>query len=193
MGSDVLRTFFAVEIGDAARREARAVAERLAAEPGGDAVRWSRPEAYHVTLRFLGATPHARVADVAAAVRAAVRDVAPFSLRLGALHGFPTPRRPRVVVLDLEPPDAIVAVAARVESAVVEAGFAPEARGFHPHVTLGRVKERARRAPRLHATLGPADPAPFRVEQVVFFRSELAPAGSRYTPLQRIPLGGADS
>lgn len=189
--SDVLRTFLAVEIGDAARREARAVAERLAAEPNGEAVRWSRPEAYHVTLRFLGPTPRDRVAGVAAAVREAVRGVAPFALRLGPLHAFPTPRRPRVVVLDLEPAEPIVALAAKVERAVVAAGFAPEARAFHPHVTLGRVKERNGRAPRLHESLGPTDPAPFDVAEVVFFQSVLAPHGSHYTPLERFSLGGA--
>lgn len=186
-----LRTFFAIEIGDAARREAHAIAERLAAEPGGDAVRWSRPEAYHVTLRFLGATPRERVADVATAVRAVVRDVAPFSLRLGALHGFPTPARPRVVVLDLEPQGAVVALAASVERAAVETGFAPEARVFRPHLTLGRVRDGSRRAPRLHASLGPSDAAPFRVGEIVFFQSVLAPGGSQYTPLERIALGGA--
>ena len=188
---EILRTFFAVEIGDAARREARAVAERLAAEPGGDAVRWARPEAYHVTLRFLGPTPRERVADVAAAVRAAACDTVPFALHLGPLHGFPTPRHPRVVVLDLEPAEPIVALAAQVEAAVVASGFAPEARTFHPHVTLGRVKDRNGRAPRLHESLGPAEPAPFRVEEIVFFQSMLAPSGSQYTPLERISFGGA--
>lgn len=188
MASGVVRTFFAVEIGDAARREAARVAERLAAEPGGDAVRWSRPEAYHVTLRFLGPTPEDRVGAIAAAVRDATRDVAPFALRLGALHGFPNPRRARIVVLDLDPPDEIVPLAAKVEAAVAGAGFAPEERAFHPHVTLGRIKDRARTL-RLDAALGPADLAPFRVEEIVFYQSALAPGGSQYTPLERIPLG----
>jgi len=187
---DVLRTFFAVEIGDAARREACAVAERLAAEPAGDAVRWARPEAYHVTLRFLGPTPRERVGEVAAAVRAATRDASPFDLRLGPLHGFPTPRRPRVVVIDLEPREPIDALAARVDAAVVASGFAAEARAFHPHVTLGRVRERSRRAPLLDGKLGAQEPAPFRVEEIVFYQSVLAPGGSQYTPLERIPLGG---
>ena len=200
MADDVLRTFFAVDLGAAARREAEAVAARLAAEPGGERVRWSRPEAYHVTLRFLGPTQRRRVADVAAAVRDAVRDVPRFTLALGPLHAFPTPRRPRVIVLDLTPAAAIGALAAQVEAAAVASGFAPEPRAFHPHVTLGRVKEgAARRVPPagglawLDARLGPADPAPFRVEEIVFYESVLSSQGSHYTPLQRIPLGGAVS
>lgn len=185
MGND-LRTFFAVEIGADARRVARDVAELLAAEPGGDAVRWTRAEAYHVTLRFLGRTPADRVDDVVAAVRRRVAGTAPFSLALGALHAFPSPRRARVIVLDLAPAEPIAALAQAVERGAVDAGFAPEERAFRPHLTLGRVKERARTAPRLHASLGPNEPAPFHVASIVLFQSVLAAGGSRYSPLARV-------
>jgi 2'-5' RNA ligase len=187
---ELLRTFFAIEIGDAARRVARDVARRLAREPGGDAVRWTAPEAYHVTLRFLGPTRPEQVPGLAAAARAATADVAPFALRLGALNGFPEPRRARIVVVDLEPAEPVTALAAAVERAVVAEGFAPEERAFHPHLTLGRVKERRRRGPLLDRELDPNDPAPFDVASVVLFQSTLGRNGSQYTPLERIPLGG---
>jgi 2'-5' RNA ligase len=189
--AELLRTFFAVEIGAAARRVAHDVALRLAAEPGGDAVRWTRAEAYHVTLRFLGPTRREQLPDLVAGVRGAAANAAPFALRLGALNGFPTPRRARVVVVDVEPAAPIAALAAAVEGAVVAAGFAPEERAFHPHLTLGRVRERHRRGPLLDATLGPREPAPFDVASVVFFQSAPGPGGSRYSPLERISLGGA--
>jgi len=181
-----LRTFFAIELGDGARRVAADVAGRLADEPGGDGVRWTRPEAYHVTLRFVGATPVDRVVAMARAVQERVAGFAPFALRLGALHAFPSPRRPRVVTLELHPVEPLVALAEAVERGVVEAGFAPEERAFRPHLTLGRVKERAGRAPRLHASLGPADAAPFDVASIVLFQSVPADGGSQYTPLARI-------
>jgi 2'-5' RNA ligase len=189
---DVLRTFFAVEIGDAARRAARAVAERLAAAPGGEAVRWVRPESYHVTLRFLGTTPRDRVAGLVGAARRATRAIEPFELRLGALAGLPS-RRPRAVILDVAPHESIVALAREVESAVVEAGFAPEERAFHPHLTLGRVRERQRRAPFLDPVESRAAAAPFAVDCFVLFQSVLATTGAQYTPLERISLGGTFS
>jgi len=189
---DVLRTFFAVEIGDAARRAARAVAERLAAAPGGEAVRWVRPESYHVTMRFLGTTPRDRIAGLVAAAQRATRAIAPFELRLGALAGLPS-RRPRAVVLDVAPHESIVALAREVERAVVEAGFAPEERAFHPHLTLGRVRERQRRTPFLDPAESPADAAPFAVDSFVLFQSVLATIGAQYTPLERISLGGTFS
>jgi 2'-5' RNA ligase len=189
---DVLRTFFAVEIGDTARRAARAVAERLAAAPGGEAVRWVRPESYHVTLRFLGTTPRDRVAGLVAAAQRATRAIAPFELRLGALVGLPS-RRPRTVVLDVAPHEPIVALAQEVERAVVEAGFALEERAFHPHLTLGRVRERQRRAPFLDPAESPAGAAPFAVDSILLFQSVLATTGAQYTPLERISLGGTFS
>jgi len=187
---DALRIFFAVEIGDAARRAARAVAERLAAAPGGDAVRWVRPESYHVTLRFVGATPRDRIAGLVAAAQRAARAIAPFELRLGALAGFPS-RRPRAVVLDVAPHEAIVALAREVERAVVEAGFAPEERAFHPHLTLGRVRERG--VPFVAPAEAPVDAASFAVDSFVLFQSALATTGAQYTPLERISLGGTFS
>lgn len=190
MADDTLRTFFAVEIGDGARREAIAVSERIAASPGGDAVRWTRPEAYHVTLRFLGQTPRERIAPLVVAARKATRAIAPFSARLGALGGFPE-RRPRVVVVDVAPEAPLVALAQALEAVAVAAGFEPEARAHHPHLTLGRVKDRAKRAPDLRAEDGPADPAPFDVASYTLFQSVLAPGGSQYTALERIPLAAA--
>jgi 2'-5' RNA ligase len=188
----VVRAFFAVEIGAAARAVAHAVAERLAREPGGDAVRWVRPEAYHVTLRFLGPTPRTRAPELAAAARRATHSIAPFRLQLGALAGLP-PRRPNVVVVgvEAEPPAAagsLAALAAALEEVAVGAGYAPEGRAFQPHLTLGRVRERRRRAPLLGPGLEPAEPAPFAVDSFVLFESALAPGGSRYTALERIPL-----
>jgi RNA 2',3'-cyclic 3'-phosphodiesterase len=181
-----LRTFFAIELGGAARRVAAEVAKRLAAEPGGEGVRWTRPEAYHVTLRFVGRTPVDRVVAMARAVQDRIAGFAPFTIRLGALHALPTPRRPRVVVLDLAPAEPIVALAGAVEQGVTDAGFAFEERTFRPHLTLGRVREHGRRAPRLHASLGPSEPAPFDVASIVLFQSVHADGGSRYTPLARI-------
>ncbi len=124
-----------------------------------------------MTLRFLGTTPRDRVAGLVAAAQRATRTIAPFELRLGALAGFPS-RRPRAVVLDVAPHEPIVALARGVENAVVEAGFAPEERAFHPHLTLGRVRER--RVLFLDPTEGPTDAAPFAVACFALFQSVLA-------------------
>lgn len=140
-----------------------------------------------MTLRFLGNTPRASVAPLIAAARAATQGIAPFSARLGALGGFPE-HRPRVIVLDVEPAAPLAALAQVLETAAVATGFEPVTSAYHPHVTLGRVKHRADRAPVLHAEDGPADTSPFDVVAFALFQSVLAPGGSQYTVLERIPL-----
>jgi 2'-5' RNA ligase len=184
---EVLRAFFAIELGEPARRAAAAVARRLREAPGGDGVRWVRPEALHVTLRFLGDVAAAQTAPLARRAAGELAALAPFALHLGPAALFPTPRRPRVVALGLEPEAPLAALAAALERAVVAEGFAPEPRAFRAHLTLGRVRDR--RFPAVAAVAVPAEA--IAVEEAVLFRSELRPKGSRYTPLERVRLGSA--
>jgi 2'-5' RNA ligase len=181
-----LRAFLAAEIGEGARRAAAAAAARLAREVRGREVRWAQPATYHLTLRFLGEIEPDRAAPLVARVREALAGVAPFELRLGAVTAFPGPRRPRVIVATVEPEAPLVALARGVEAAVVRAGFPPEERPFRPHLTLGRVRDRAHPA----LVAGPLSAEPFRVAEVVLYRSDLQPEGALHTPLERMALGG---
>ena len=151
-------------------------------------MRWVPPENLHVTLRFLGDIAPAQVASLVAHVRVQTEALAPFALRLAALGSFPSARRPRVVLLELSPLAPLAELARAVERGVVSAGCAPEPRAFRGHLTLGRVRERG--TPPSLAVLA-VPPAVFDVTESVLFASEPHPSGSRYTPLERVPLGGA--
>jgi len=181
-----LRAFLAVEIGEGARRAVAAAAARLAREVRGREVRWARPESYHLTLRFLGEISEEQAARVAGRVAEAVAPLPPFELRLGELVAFPSARRPRVLAVRVVPEAPLLALAERVAAAALRAGLAPEERAFRPHLTLGRVRDRAH--PDLGAA-GPLPPEPFRVGEVVLFRSDLLPEGALHTPLERFALG----
>jgi 2'-5' RNA ligase len=185
---EAVRAFFAIALGEPLRGEVAALARALAARPNGDGVRWVAPENYHLTLRFLGNVATEELPALCARAGAALAPAEPFELRLGAPSAFPTPRRPRVVALSAEPAATLGDLAARLESAVVACGLAPEARDYAAHLTLGRV--RARRLPALEA---PAPTAGLAVAAVELFRSDLAPAGSRYTPLAALALGAASA
>ncbi len=180
-----MRAFFAVDLDEGARRAAAAVAREL--RPAAGDVRWVRPEAYHVTLRFLGEVEPERAEALAAEAGAAVAPVAAFRLHLGAARAFPSPRRPRVVALELSPEPPLAALAGRLEAVAVGAGLAAEERPFRSHLTLGRV----RRGGRLRLSGAPEAGADFDVDEVVLFESELRPGGSRYTARARLPLSSS--
>ncbi len=188
---DAIRAFFAVEIGAAAREAAAAAARTLRAAPGGGEVRWVRAENLHVTLRFLGDVAPGAIPGLVDSVAEHAAGVSGFQLALGEARPFPSARRPRVVIVEVAPEAPLAALAAAVERGVVAAGFAPEERGFRPHLTLGRIKSARRmRFPDVTAPVTAAGD-PFDVTEAVLFRSELRPSGAQYTALERIPLAGA--
>jgi 2'-5' RNA ligase len=90
------------------------------------------------------------------------------------------------------------AIAAAVDTACVAEGFAAEARPFHGHCTLGRVRpgrggrgaDRATVARVLEA-LTPDDAHAFGgspASELVLFRSDTDPRGARYSALARLPF-----
>ena len=184
-----IRAFIAIELDDAVRRAAAEVARALREGPGGDRVRWVRPENLHVTLRFLGDVESARVSSLARNLREALAGLRSFQMQLGRVGAFPSARRPRVVVVDVAPPGPLEQLAEAVERAVVKDGLEPEKRRFRPHLTLGRASGRALPPVTAPVTAGGES---LLVDEIVLFRSELKRSGAIHTPLERIALGGSD-
>ena len=167
----------------------------LAAPDAGPRLRWVRPEAMHLTLRFLGETPGDRAPAIERALAATAAASAPIDLRLGAL-GTSGGHRPRVVWVGLEGDlAALAACAAMLNRSLAAEGFPDDPRPLRPHLTLARLSGRAGRD--AHARLlslvaaPPSKPTPagFRVEALELIRSELRPDGPRYTTLLTTALG----
>jgi RNA 2',3'-cyclic 3'-phosphodiesterase len=148
-------------------------------------VRFVRAEGAHVTLRFLGWTRAEVLERMAAPLRAAAEACPPLEVGARGLGTFPERGSPRVLWIGLEMPPPVRALQAACEASAVAAGFEPEPRAFHPHLTLGRWKDRARRPDLPDVDLGSG-----RVETLVLFRSQLRSSGSEYTPLSVFPLRG---
>jgi 2'-5' RNA ligase len=86
--------------------------------------------------------------------------------------------------------DALLAqLAAAVGALLAPVGYPPEARPFHTHLTLARLKAPADLRPVVAALgAGPVGRA-WTAEEVVLFRSKPGRGGSEYTARARIPLG----
>lgn len=188
------RLFVAVDLGAAARATLARAQDALRRRPFP--VRWVEPAGAHLTVRFLGGVDAALAPALAVALRAAAGDHAPFALRTGGPGAFPNARNPRVLWLGLAGPlDRLAALHAATEAALAPLGFPPEGRAFRPHLTLGRARQGA--APRdwdglaaAFAALHDLPGAPLPVAALQLMRSELGPAGARYTTLATVPLGG---
>jgi 2'-5' RNA ligase len=178
-----VRAFVALPFPDARGRDVGETIRRL--RPALPDVRFVRDEGVHVTLRFLGWTRADTLAGLEAPLRDAAAQCPPLDVKVRGLDVFPERGAPRVLWLGLEMPAAAAALQAACEKAAVASGFEPETRAFHPHLTLGRWGHRARRT-----ALPDVDLGSVRLGELVLYRSDLRPAGSVYTPLAVLPLGG---
>jgi 2'-5' RNA ligase len=187
-----VRCFVAVDLSADVRAAVAAVQARLrAAAPRAD-VRWLDPQTFHLTLKFLGNVPDARVPAVSAALEGAVAEP-PLALEAHGLGAFPSVRRPRVLWAGITGgAPGLVALAGDIDRALAPLGFAPEARPFRAHLTIGRV-----RSPRDADALAKAVEAETTTAlgawtacEVVLYQSRLKPTGAVHEKVSRHRLPG---
>jgi 2'-5' RNA ligase len=176
-----LRLFVALELPDAAR-SALVAFRHAAADP--EVWRPVADEALHLTLAFLGRRPARDVTVVSSILRDAAGAAPRLALAAGLLL---PPRRARVLCASLEDPDGTLAdLQSRVSDELGAAGvYVPEKRPFRPHVTVARLRPRAR-APR--SVSQSPEPLEFAGGPLTLFESRLHPRGARYEPLTRVSL-----
>lgn len=181
--------FVAIELASVSRQveEIQALLRAVATD-----VNWVRPENFHLTLKFLGATPSERIESIQQALSRAVSGREPFEVELSRVGAFPSPSRVRVVWVGLAPEGPLVQLAGRLEDELEGLGVAREERPFAAHVTLGR-RRTPRRDEALQKKLGElavASGARSRIAEVVLMQSQLRPGGPVYTPVARFPFKG---
>lgn len=153
-------------------------------------ISWTRPGNWHLTLKFLGAVDEERIPALAEALRGVA--FAPFALALGRAGCFPPAGRgkPRVLWAGLAHGAGESArLAAEVERALLPLGFAPEARPFNAHLTLGRVKAAAQGDDWALVERAVAE-EPWPVAEIsgfVLWQSLLGPGGPQYSRLAEFP------
>ena len=190
-----IRTFIAIELSQDLKDGLGRLQARLKRQVPERSVRWVRPDAIHLTLKFLGNVPTPRLTSISRAVETACHSFDQFTLELVGLGCFPNPRRPRVVWVGVrEPTGTLARLEKAVENELAGLGFEPEGRSFKPHLTLGRVQRKVGRSDRerlgeLIAESNVGLLGDMTVTSVNVMRSDLRPSGAVYTALAYVPLG----
>jgi 2'-5' RNA ligase len=157
-------------------------------------VAWTAPKNLHITLDFLGEILPERVSSIERSMRVVASGIGPFSLTAEGGGAFPGTRNPRVFWVGfLEPLELVRQLQQNMGNALSGAGFPPEDRPFHPHITVGRTR----------GTLPPAWGERFvralsgkgfgvvPVSSFTLYESRLGPGGAVYTPLCDFRLEGS--
>ncbi len=172
-GAKHKRLFFALWPEERTRAELAALQACLPGQRG----RWVHRQDLHLTLRFLGQVPAARLGCIEAAAEAVRAE--PVKVRLDHFDYWD---RPRILCLAAtEVPVALEALVTALEENLQSGGFEPERRPYRPHVTLLRkALPMAKR--RLEA------PITWHADHFVLVESRPGGEPPHYRPLQGWPL-----
>jgi len=152
-------------------------------------IHWSPIQNLHITTKFVGEWPDAKVPQLQDALTTIGRHAA-FPAAVRGLGFFPNARSPRVFWAGVEAPPALADLARQTELALNRAGVPEEGRPFSPHLTLARIKEPVP-LDKLHsaiAALPSREFGEFTVDRFYLYQSRLTQSGSIYTKLSEYRL-----
>ena len=196
-----MRIFIGIDLDP----EVRARIERFLEGVEGFApdARWVRPESLHITLKFIGEQPPDRVEAITDRLRRVEGNA--FEIRAGGYGFFPTAKAPRVFWIGIHTGPQLAELAESIDMATAELGVPREDRPYSPHLTLARagagrrsVSPKRRKADgpiaifavleKRLAAIGEFDFGTMTANEFILYQSQLSPAGSKYTKLQRFPM-----
>jgi 2'-5' RNA ligase len=188
-----LRLFIGVELDDAVRDSASAIANSLRRDLGSRVeARWVPASNLHITLWFIGNVADGRTDEI---LRGLDRPftIPVFDVHIAGLGAFPRSGAPRVFWLGVQSgAEHLAALHAALSPRLLSLGIEPERRAYSAHLTIARVKEvrGGRTVTDVRASLRqvPADAGTCQVAAVTVFRSHLSPKGATYEALLRVPL-----
>ncbi|MGH9621752.1 MAG: RNA 2',3'-cyclic phosphodiesterase [Bryobacteraceae bacterium] len=144
-------------------------------------IQWSPLDNLHVTLKFIGEWPEARLDELDRRLRTlAPRE--PFEMEIRDLGWFPDKGAPRFLWAGVHGGSALAQLARDTEECLEALGIAKEQRPFSPHLTLARIKHPAPLG-RLRREVQEQQSAAFGafpVSQFTLFRSEPGSNASIY-------------
>lgn len=194
-----MRVFVAIDLKEEVREK---IARFLEGVRGfAEEARWMRTESLHITLKFIGEQNDAQVAAIDERLRGVPGDS--FELRLTGYGFFPTAKAPRVFWIGIQSSPELAALAAGIDSTLADLNIPREDRPYSPHLTLARAgggsgspKWRKGDGPnsifgelqKRLAALGDPNFGTMTAREFSLYRSQLSPAGSKYTKLQSFSL-----
>jgi 2'-5' RNA ligase len=189
-----MRLFVAIDLDEAIRlRIVRFIEGVSGFAPD---VRWMKPEALHLTLKFIGEFPDVKQEELKAAL--ARVQASPFDISFSGTGFFPIPKAARVFWVGVHADERLQKLAAEVDDAVARLGVGPEARAYTPHLTLARAgsgkpsrgkedkaNNRFQKLRERLEKMSPPDFGTMTAREFYLYQSKLSPRGSEYTKLER--------
>jgi 2'-5' RNA ligase len=182
--SETIRSFVAFDIDNESILKRMADVQTLLVKTGAD-LKLVEPKNIHITLRFLGNITTPMVEKIFEEMKM-VRFF-PFDAKIYGVGAFPSSRYPRVLWAGItDGADQLLSVFNQLEPRLRGLGFAPDSKGFSPHLTIARVKSERNKA-ELARFIGEKANYEFGIVKAACLRlkrSDLTPRGPIYSTLK---------
>jgi 2'-5' RNA ligase len=186
----MIRSFISIDIPDELKNEVKALQE-LFRKCDAD-VRMTRPEAMHLTLKFLGNVEEKQIEEIKKILKEIALQTALINIKLNGAGVFPNQKSPRILWVDVIEKNGILgSLQKRMDAELSKLGFEKENRDFKPHLTLGRIRSQKgrERIVKLLEDVKDKELGVFTAKDIKLMKSELRPEGSVYTELARFGFG----
>ena len=184
--SEPIRSFVAFDMdSESVLKRLTAVQAKLM-KTGAD-LKVVETENIHITLRFLGNVATGTIEEIYEGMKKV--QFVPFDVKIYGVGAFPEARYPRVVWAGItDGADTLRGIFTQLEPHLRTLGFAPDPKGFSPHLTIARVRSGRNKA----------DLAKFITENTGFEfgtvraaclrlkKSDLTPRGPIYSTLRKV-------
>lgn len=190
------RLFIAISLPEKVKLEIEKTQDLLRRALPIGAMRWTKPEHFHLTLKFLGSVPTGDTDALIQTVRDVCKNFPPLKLRAEGIGFFPNEKRPRVTWVGIRDRERnLPRLQQEIEKAVKKFTTQPPEKSFTGHMTLGRTKEIERKNAEILVRTAGAIIKRFyggwTAGEVEMIRSDLSPDGSQYHCLATLPLAAA--
>jgi len=121
--------------------EFQALTQQLQHELRNDDIVWVKSHLQHLTLRFLGETPEAKIEPIANALATIANATSPFALQLDKMGVFGSKYAPDILWYGFSDFLLFKNLFENLEKELLQIGFQENYGNFMPHITVGRIKK----------------------------------------------------
>lgn len=119
----------------------RVLTQQLQHDLRNDDIVWVKSRWQHLTLRFLGATPDAKIESIAQILSEITNTTTAFDLHLDKMGVFGSKYAPKVLWYGFSDFLLFKNLFENLEQQLTDAGFQKNYGNFVPHITVGRIKK----------------------------------------------------
>lgn len=191
--SAFLRLFIAVAVPPEVRKEIARAQGRLKRNTPPGVVRWTQPDQFHITLKFLGDVPAEQVAALEKSVAPICAASPALALSARGIGFFPNANKPRVIWAGAsDGKGQLIELHRQIDEALRWLAPAERPEKFTGHITLGRFKPGHHTA--ISKLMELADDfhdmhfGEWRADEVEIVRSELTSSGATHAAIALLPL-----